>query len=86
MAIHLTKCHDPQVRGNACQLVGNLLRSMAGHILVSPALLSERPQLTGQLLSLIDALDGLLANEVLHSLRDDDISPYSFSEGLLPSP
>ncbi|VDD82356.1 unnamed protein product [Mesocestoides corti] len=60
MALNLLQHSDPQVRGNACQLVGNLLRIAASHTLAQP---TSNLDLSEQLCQLIANLDKLLSYE-----------------------
>uniref|UniRef100_A0A0R3X9F0 DUF4042 domain-containing protein n=1 Tax=Hydatigena taeniaeformis TaxID=6205 RepID=A0A0R3X9F0_HYDTA len=62
MALHLMHHSDPQVRGNACLLAGNLLHSIATHILIQPTSSLDAHQHL-QICRLICGLDDLLASE-----------------------
>ncbi|EUB56129.1 zinc finger protein [Echinococcus granulosus] len=62
MALHLMHHSDPQVRGNACLLVGNILHSTATYALIKPtSSLNTHQHL--QIYRLISGLDDLLASE-----------------------
>lgn len=54
---------DPQVRGNACLLVGNILRSTSTHALIKPSSCLDAHQHL-QIYRLTCGLDDLLASEV----------------------
>ncbi|KAL5106883.1 hypothetical protein TcWFU_005808 [Taenia crassiceps] len=62
MALHLMHHSDPQVRGNACLLVGNILHSTSTHALIkSSSGLDVHKHL--QIYRLVCGLDDLLASE-----------------------
>ncbi|CDS43612.1 huntingtin [Echinococcus multilocularis] len=62
MALHLMHHSDPQVRGNACLLVGNILHSTATYALIKPTSSLNMHQHL-QIYRLISGLDDLLASE-----------------------
>uniref|UniRef100_A0A0R3TLM5 DUF4042 domain-containing protein n=1 Tax=Rodentolepis nana TaxID=102285 RepID=A0A0R3TLM5_RODNA len=62
IALHLIRHSDPQVRGNACLLIGNLLRSTVTHALVDPSL-EVNTHLRKEIFRLMNCLDDLLTSE-----------------------